>query len=152
MVSSHELRHRERDLTTFKKNPHTTIPPRSAGTMARESFSSITGPVWVDRLDSNDWIAPCVDDQPPSDHDDHVDKKPSHPPHTHPEPFAHRRRISSVSETSDVRDLWECMLELQQRYGCYRSARMEAAISVFDGADLMRGLSPRTTSRLKPHH
>jgi len=87
--------------------------------------------VWVDRQDSNDWIAPCIENHPVVDYNENVEKKPLPP----------RRRISSASEAGDPRELWDCMLELQQRYGCYRSARMEAAISGHDGADMMRKFS-----------
>jgi hypothetical protein len=46
----------------------------------------------------------------------------------------------SASKVDDVEGLWRCMLELQQRYGCYRSARMQAAVSMYEsesGMDLM---------------
>lgn len=38
----------------------------------------------------------------------------------------------------ETRDLWKCMLELQQRYGCYTSARIDMALDAGDdGVDLM---------------
>lgn len=38
----------------------------------------------------------------------------------------------------ETRDLWRCMLELQQRYGCYTSARIDMALEAGgDGFDLM---------------
>jgi hypothetical protein len=40
-----------------------------------------------------------------------------------PPPHQHQQ---STSE-NDVRALWHCMVDLQRRYACYRSARMSAA-------------------------
>lgn len=41
--------------------------------------------------------------------------------------------------TEETQDLWRCMLELQQRYGCYTSARIDMALEAGDdGLDLMR--------------
>lgn len=34
------------------------------------------------------------------------------------------------------------MLEVQERYGCYRSARMQAAVDSGQAADLMREFPP----------
>ncbi|CAM1500447.1 Fc.00g096090.m01.CDS01 [Cosmosporella sp. VM-42] len=55
------------------------------------------------------------------------------------------RQASTCSERScegmsaeETRDLWRCMLELQQRYGCYTSARIDVALEAGDeGLDLM---------------
>ncbi|KAI6778721.1 uncharacterized protein J7T54_000755 [Emericellopsis cladophorae] len=39
---------------------------------------------------------------------------------------------------SDIRQLWRCMLELQERYGCYHSARIDVAMEAGDeGVDYM---------------
>ncbi|KKF95120.1 hypothetical protein CFO_g2538 [Ceratocystis platani] len=43
--------------------------------------------------------------------------------------------LHSDSHASD-RELWNCMLDLQRRYGCYRSARIEAALAT-ESEDLM---------------
>ncbi|EGU88702.1 hypothetical protein FOXB_00773 [Fusarium oxysporum f. sp. conglutinans Fo5176] len=38
----------------------------------------------------------------------------------------------------EAQRLWICMLEVQQRYGCYTSARMDTALNAGDdGLDLM---------------
>jgi hypothetical protein len=59
------------------------------------------------------------------------------------------RRESTCSECScksmtadETQGLWICMLEVQQRYGCYTSARMDTALNAGDyGLDLMRRFS-----------
>jgi hypothetical protein len=39
----------------------------------------------------------------------------------------------------ETRELWRCMLELQLRYGCYNSTRIEMAVDAGEcGVDLMR--------------
>lgn len=56
------------------------------------------------------------------------------------------RQASTCSERScegmtadETRDLWRCMLELQLRYGCYNSTRIDMALDAGDDAlDLMR--------------
>lgn len=41
-----------------------------------------------------------------------------------------------------TKELWKTMLELQERYGCYTSARMDLAVTAGDIAlSLMRKLS-----------
>ncbi|PKS13110.1 hypothetical protein jhhlp_000452 [Lomentospora prolificans] len=47
------------------------------------------------------------------------------------------KRISSATDDESTRDLWLRMVELQQRYGCYRSARMRAAASTEGAVDFM---------------
>ncbi|KAF5236462.1 hypothetical protein FANTH_11264 [Fusarium anthophilum] len=55
------------------------------------------------------------------------------------------RQASTCSERScegmsldETRDLWRCMLELQLRYGCYNSTRIDMAIDAGEcGVDLM---------------
>ncbi|KAH7011321.1 hypothetical protein EDB80DRAFT_386758 [Ilyonectria destructans] len=55
------------------------------------------------------------------------------------------RQASTCSEQScegmtadETRDLWRCMLELQLRYGCYNSTRIDMALDAGDnGMDLM---------------
>ncbi|KAI5461993.1 hypothetical protein BGZ63DRAFT_203401 [Mariannaea sp. PMI_226] len=40
--------------------------------------------------------------------------------------------------TDETRELWRCMLELQVRYGCYNSARLDLAVDAGESAmDLM---------------
>lgn len=59
------------------------------------------------------------------------------------------RQASTCSEQScegmtadETRDLWRCMLELQLRYGCYNSTRIDMALDAGDnGMDLMRACS-----------
>jgi hypothetical protein len=36
--------------------------------------------------------------------------------------------------TNGTRELWLCMLELQQRYGCYNSTRIDLALGAGDDA------------------
>lgn len=71
------------------------------------------------------------------------------PNHTQPAAATgmHRsRQASTCSEHScegmtadETRHLWRCMLELQQRYGCYNSTRLDVAVDAGEGAmDLMR--------------
>lgn len=60
------------------------------------------------------------------------------------------RRQSSVSQRScegltagDCKDLWRCMLELQERYGCYHSTRIDIAVEAGDaGVSFMREFYP----------
>ncbi|RGP61043.1 hypothetical protein FLONG3_10662 [Fusarium longipes] len=55
------------------------------------------------------------------------------------------RQASTCSERScegmtldETRELWRCMLELQLRYGCYNSARIDMAVDAGEqGLDLM---------------
>ncbi|KAF5021209.1 hypothetical protein F66182_6748 [Fusarium sp. NRRL 66182] len=55
------------------------------------------------------------------------------------------RQASTCSERScegmtvdETRELWRCMLELQLRYGCYNSTRIDMALDAGDdGLDLM---------------
>lgn len=49
-----------------------------------------------------------------------------------------RRRVSSAPDADSARELWARMLEVQERYGCYRSARMQAAVDSGQAVDLMR--------------
>ncbi|QUC16310.1 uncharacterized protein UV8b_00551 [Ustilaginoidea virens] len=62
--------------------------------------------------------------------------------------YSRRGRKSSTSSTSsrtcggmtteDTRELWRCMLALQQLYGCYKSTRMDLAVNAGDaGINLM---------------
>lgn len=59
------------------------------------------------------------------------------------------RQSSTCSDQSceamtpdETRDLWKCMLELQLRYGCYNSTRIDMALDAGDyGIDLMRTCS-----------
>lgn len=59
------------------------------------------------------------------------------PPDTRPK----SRRISSALDIDEAGELWLRMVELQERYGCYRSARMQAAVSAESPADFMRKYS-----------
>lgn len=61
-------------------------------------------------------------------------------PSGNPRPSLTGRR-SSV-EDADLEALWECMLELQQKYHCYNSTRMEIAADREDAMDMMRMLLP----------
>jgi hypothetical protein len=110
--------------------------PRNSVISSRSSNYS-----WIGSEAKDDMIRPC----PPEDArsmECHAATSPAIP-HTElgvPSRMAAADRGgSSRAKVDDVRGLWECMLELQQRYGCYKSARMQAAVSVHeDGLDLMR--------------
>lgn len=57
--------------------------------------------------------------------------------------FGHKRRRRSVEVLENGTDgdparLWQRMLALQQAYGCYKSARMSAALSSGDASLLLR--------------
>ncbi|KAG5982079.1 hypothetical protein E4U43_006493, partial [Claviceps pusilla] len=49
-----------------------------------------------------------------------------------------RRRTCQGMSTQDMRELWRCMLQLQRRYGCYNSTRIDLAVNAGDaGLELM---------------
>ena len=60
--------------------------------------------------------------------------------------FERSRQASTCSDRScegmsvdETRELWRCMLELQGRYGCYNSTRIDLAMDAGEeGIDLMR--------------
>lgn len=52
-------------------------------------------------------------------------------------PSSTYKRISSATDDESTRDLWLRMVELQQRFGCYTSARMRAAASSDGAVDFM---------------
>jgi hypothetical protein len=103
---------------------------------------------WADSESDDDIITPC-----PPEHIRSTERKPAASPVLPaPAPSARprtRRRASTASRQEseakkavddyDLRCLWRCMLELQRRYGCYKSARMQAAASMYENSiDLMR--------------
>ncbi|KAF4508110.1 hypothetical protein G6O67_004533 [Ophiocordyceps sinensis] len=48
------------------------------------------------------------------------------------------RRSCEGMTAAETRGLWQCMLELQRRYGCYNSTRIDLAVHAGDeGARLM---------------
>ncbi|KAG5993490.1 hypothetical protein E4U54_003347 [Claviceps lovelessii] len=48
------------------------------------------------------------------------------------------RRTCQGMSTQDMRELWRCMLQLQRRYGCYNSTRIDLAVNAGDaGLELM---------------
>ncbi|EGU79376.1 hypothetical protein FOXB_10112 [Fusarium oxysporum f. sp. conglutinans Fo5176] len=60
---------------------------------------------------------------------------------SHEESTCSERSCKCMTDDETQR-LWICMLELQQRYGCYTSARMDMALNACDdGLDLMRSLA-----------
>lgn len=61
------------------------------------------------------------------------DRKPSTSPSS-----ASSRSCEGMSQ-KETRELWRCMLHLQQRYGCYNSTRIDLAVNAGEaGIDLMR--------------
>lgn len=87
---------------------------------ARSSFSSTSS---VSDAAGADWVAPA--ERPTQD---------VLPPDTR----SKNRRISSALGIDEASELWLRMVELQERYGCYRSARMQAAVSAANPSDMMR--------------
>ncbi|KAK9436558.1 hypothetical protein VB005_11371 [Metarhizium brunneum] len=60
------------------------------------------------------------------------DRKPSTSPSS-----ASSRSCEGMSQ-KETRELWRCMLHLQQRYGCYNSTRIDLAVNAGEaGIDLM---------------
>ncbi|KAF9878202.1 hypothetical protein CkaCkLH20_04240 [Colletotrichum karsti] len=53
----------------------------------------------------------------------------------HPRPSLTGRRSSA--DDADLEEMWECMLELQQKYHCYNSTRMEIAADSEDATEMM---------------
>lgn len=52
----------------------------------------------------------------------------------------------------ETRELWKCMLALQQRYGCYNSRRIDLAANAGDdGVNLMREFAPLPLNSLHLH-
>lgn len=90
---------------------------------SRSSFSSTSS---VFDTAGTDWITPAG---PPTPSGVPSDTRPKN------------RRIVSALDTDDASELWLRMVELQERYGCYRSARMQAAVSAESPSDLMRRCS-----------
>jgi hypothetical protein len=82
------------------------------------------------------WSPP--EDAMPKHHHHHREDRPT--------TMDRSRQASTCSERScegmtadETRDLWRCMLELQLRYGCYNSTRIDMALDAGDeGLDLMR--------------
>ncbi|KAK8930120.1 hypothetical protein VCV18_002787 [Metarhizium anisopliae] len=72
------------------------------------------------------------------------DRKPSTSPSS-----ASSRSCEGMSQ-KETRELWRCMLHLQQRYGCYNSTRIDLAVNAGEaGIDLMpEGMS----GHLRPPH
>ncbi|KAF5133939.1 hypothetical protein E5D57_004567 [Metarhizium anisopliae] len=72
------------------------------------------------------------------------DRKPSTSPSS-----ASSRSCEGMSQ-KETRELWRCMLHLQQRYGCYNSTRIDLAVNAGEaGIDLMpSGMS----GHLRPPH
>ncbi|KAJ4217078.1 hypothetical protein NW759_009026 [Fusarium solani] len=81
------------------------------------------------------WCPP--EDAMPKHHHHHREDRPT--------TMDRSRQASTCSERScegmtadETRDLWRCMLELQLRYGCYNSTRIDMALDAGDeGLDLM---------------
>ena len=57
----------------------------------------------------------------------------------HPSTSSNSGRSCEGMSTEETRELWRCMLELQQLYGCYNSTRIDLAVNAGEaGIDLMR--------------
>ncbi|SPO05353.1 uncharacterized protein DNG_08040 [Cephalotrichum gorgonifer] len=106
-------------------------------TTRRSSSISSTTSVWTDASGA-DWIAPAEAAVAPTSEEHHseIPRRELPRPGSEHGP-ARRRRISSALDADEANELWLRMVELQQRYGCYRSARMQAAVSAAHAADLM---------------
>lgn len=119
---------------------------------ARLSRLSISPKSWYDTSDSEpeDLITPCSEkhiiETTSAVHFDHVptpatlDAAAEHAQtslHIRRPSVLHARRCSS-DESIDIRGLWEAMLELQQRYHCYKSTRMLIAAESDGAVDMIR--------------
>ncbi|KAM4066327.1 hypothetical protein HRG_000441 [Hirsutella rhossiliensis] len=81
----------------------------------------------------------CSSRGPPvEDHDDgHDSRAPRGRQDSTASTTAPRRSCEGMT-AAETRGLWQCMLELQQRYGCYNSTRIDLAVHAGDeGARLM---------------
>ncbi|KAF4458476.1 hypothetical protein FALBO_14792 [Fusarium albosuccineum] len=85
------------------------------------------------------WSPPDETMSPPKNNRRTSDERPAMAP------IQRGRQASTCSERScegmtadETRELWRCMLELQLRYGCYNSTRIDMALDAGeDGLDLM---------------
>lgn len=103
-------------------------------------------------------------DESPNDHTNYSQQQYKHDNATRPRMSLNTdsppsRRQSAASERScegmtagDCKELWRCMLELQEAYNCYHSTRIDLALDAGDAAvNLMRelGISFKNTSTAK---
>ncbi|TDZ54363.1 hypothetical protein CTRI78_v006387 [Colletotrichum trifolii] len=119
----------------FGRQPRTSFPKRSGS-----GYSS-----WPESDSEDDMIRPCAaaasSDKPEAQvtmteyASGSVEHNNQHPHQQQPRPSIAGRRASS--DNADLTELWECMLELQQRYHCYNSTRMEIAADSGDGMEMM---------------
>ncbi|EEY22858.1 hypothetical protein VDBG_08968 [Verticillium alfalfae VaMs.102] len=127
------------------------MPSMAHRQQARLSRLSISPKSWSDTSDSEpeDLITPCsekhVIETTSAVHFDHVPQpdtldaaaEPAQTSlHIRRPSMLHARRCSS-DESIDIRGLWEAMLELQQRYHCYKSTRMLIAAESDGAVDMI---------------
>ncbi|KAM0334971.1 hypothetical protein ACHAQA_000005 [Verticillium albo-atrum] len=127
------------------------MPSTAHRQRARLSRLSISPKAWYDTSDSepDDLITPCSEkhivETTSAVHLDHAVPAPTpdavtEPAQTSPHirrPSALCARRCSADQSIDVRGLWEAMLELQQRYHCYKSTRMLIAAESDGAADMI---------------
>ncbi|KAM0282039.1 hypothetical protein ACHAQH_003245 [Verticillium albo-atrum] len=127
------------------------MPSMAHRQRARLSRMSISPKSWYDTSDSepDDLITPCSEKHIIETNSAvHLDHAPAHiapdaqsepmqtSPHIRRPPILCARRCSS-DDSIDVRGLWEAMLELQQRYHCYKSTRMLIAAESDGAVDMI---------------
>ncbi|KAI1013449.1 hypothetical protein LB503_001417 [Fusarium chuoi] len=75
---------------------------------------------------------------PPSDEAIPLPKQSHHDNHRSRQASTCSERSCEGMSLDETRELWRCMLELQLRYGCYNSTRIDMAVDAGEcGVDLM---------------
>ncbi|KAF6805336.1 hypothetical protein CMUS01_14649 [Colletotrichum musicola] len=106
---------------------------------------------WPESDSEDDMITPCAASTTSEKPEAHVTMteyaaapaSPVEPQNHHAAAAASSSRPSlgagrrTSADHADLEELWECMLELQQRYRCYNSTRMEIAADSEDAAEMM---------------
>ncbi|KAF3811786.1 hypothetical protein GCG54_00014538 [Colletotrichum gloeosporioides] len=96
---------------------------------------------WPESDSEDDMIRPCAtNSEKPEAHVTMTEYAPATAPAAvenaaHPRPSLTGRRSSA--DGADLEEMWECMLELQQKYHCYNSTRMEIAADSDDAMEMM---------------
>ncbi|KAL0934591.1 uncharacterized protein CTRU02_211390 [Colletotrichum truncatum] len=97
---------------------------------------------WPESDSEDDMIRPCAaSSEKPEAHVTMTEYAPAPTATAAAEQSPQSRRPSlagrrSSSDDADIEELWECMLELQQKYHCYNSTRMEIAADSEDAMEM----------------
>ncbi|WDK21954.1 hypothetical protein CGRA01v4_13244 [Colletotrichum graminicola] len=126
------------------------------GRQQRTQFSkrSSSGCSWPES-DSDDDIVirPCASDEKADASVTMTEYVPSSTAVGMEQPTSSRPSLTgrrSSAEDAKLEALWECMLELQQKYHCYNSTRMEIAADSEDAMGMMRPPSTAWTCSTTP--